>query len=412
VKKGMKVGTDEDADLDEILEIEDENSEASTDAEDDEEPIALSGPVVKSDVIVSTPMALVHALERKGTKASQLPSVQYLVLDEADVLLDPLFRDQTLSIWNACTNPDLRTTLWSATMGASIESLALSTLQGRTEAHHAPIIRLVIGLKDTALPTLTHTLTYAATEAGKLLALRQLLHPTASVSSQSNSEAGKELRPPFLVFTQTISRAIALQSELRYDIPPEAGGSSRMAVLHAGLSESARSRVMAGFRRGEIWVIITTDLLARGVDFRGLNGVVNYDVPTSAAAYVHRAGRTGRAGRKGGVVITLYTKEDVPFIKPVANVIAASEKARDEGGNEESSVQQWLLDALPTPSKRDKKNLKQRGLEIRRPGVKGAMISTKVPAHQRKGTWNQSKERRPVAQIAPAEDTEFAGFED
>jgi ATP-dependent RNA helicase DDX52/ROK1 len=169
---------------------------------------------------------------------------------------------------------------------------------------------------------------------------------------------------------------------------------------------------MAGFRRGEIWVIITTDLLARGVDFRGLNGVVNYDVPTSAAAYVHRAGRTGRAGRKGGVVITLYTKEDVPFIKPVANVIAASEKARGEGGNEGSSVQQWLLDALPTPSKRDKKNLKQRGLEIRRPGVKGAMISTKAPGHNRKGAWNQSKRREPAPRVADVEDIEFTGFKD
>jgi ATP-dependent RNA helicase DDX52/ROK1 len=408
LKKGMKIGTDEDHVID-VSEVDNDGVEGS-ETSDEDQTSSLSRTIVKSDVVVSTPMALVHALERKDASVARLPSVQYLVLDEADVLLDPLFREQTLSIWHACTNPELRTTLWSATMGASIESLALSTMSNRKEAQPAPIIRLVIGLKDMALPTLTHTLTYAATEAGKLLALRQLLHPIASTSSDLDS--GKELRPPFLVFAQTIARAIALQSELRYDIPPEAGGSSRMAVLHAGLSESARSRVMAGFRRGEIWVIITTDLLARGVDFRGLNGVVNYDVPTSAAAYVHRAGRTGRAGRKGGVVITLYTKEDVPFIKPVANVIAASEKARGDGGIESSSVQQWLLDALPTPSKRDKKNLKQRGLEIRRPGVKGATISTKAPKNHAKGAWNRSKRAQPAAKATAVEDTEFQGFTD
>ena len=54
---------------------------------------------------------------------------------------------------------------------------------------------------------------------------------------------------------------------------------------------------MSNFRAGKTWILITTDLLSRGIDFRGVNGVVNYDIPTTAASYVHRAGRTGRAGR-------------------------------------------------------------------------------------------------------------------
>ncbi|KAK3066208.1 hypothetical protein LTS18_001907, partial [Coniosporium uncinatum] len=203
------------------------------------------------------------------------------------------------------------------------------------------------------------------------------------------------LRPPFLVFTQTIPRALALHAELRYDIPPEAGGSARIGVLHAEMSDSARDAVMKGFRKGEVWVLITTDLLARGVDFRGLNGVVNYDVPNSGAAYVHRVGRTGRAGREGGVAVTLYTKEDVPFVKHVANVIAASERQRrrddaiksgrpgaegsEEQGEGAGGIQQWLLDALPTPSKRDKQDLKRHGNESRRKGKESVKtrISTK-----------------------------------
>ena len=139
-----------------------------------------------------------------------------------------------------------------------------------------------------------------------------------------SSSVGFTVRPPVVVFTQTITRAIALRSELLYDIPTEAGGSSRIAVFHSDLSDSALEHIMTRFRRAEIFVLITTDLLARGVDFKGVNGVVSYDLPNSSAAYVHRAGRTGRAGRDGGASITLYSKEDLPYVKHVANVIAAS----------------------------------------------------------------------------------------
>jgi len=360
----------------------------------------------KSDIIVSTPLTLVHALQT-GKKRHDMPDVQYLILDEADVLLDPLFREQTLDIWHACTNSQLHVSLWSATMGSSIESLALEEMT--TGRSHGSILRLVVGIKDTALPTISHNLTYAASEAGKLLAMRQLLHPT---SSTSDSDGRKSLRPPFLVFTQTIPRAIALQSELKYDIPPEAGGSNRIAVLHSGLSDSARNRVMTGFRRGEIWVIITTDLLARGVDFKGLNGVVNYDVPTSSAAYVHRVGRTGRAGREGGAAVTFYTKDDIPHVKAIANVISASEKLRDKGeGNSTSTIQQWLLDALPTPSKRDKKELKRRGVESRRIGVKGERISTKSGYDRRRENMRRAPRRNLLKQGGEIEASEVEGFD-
>ena len=360
----------------------------------------------KSDILVSTPLTLVHALQT-GKGRHDMPDVQYLVLDEADVLLDPLFREQTLDIWHACTNSQLRVSLWSATMGSSIESLALEEMT--TNRSHGSILRLVVGIKDTALPTISHNLTYAASEAGKLLAMRQLLHPT---SASSDSDGRKSLRPPFLVFTQTIPRAIALQSELKYDIPPEAGGSNRIAVLHSGLSDSARNRVMTGFRRGEIWVIITTDLLARGVDFKGLNGVVNYDVPTSSSAYVHRVGRTGRAGREGGTAVTFYTKEDIPHIKAIANVILESEKLRDKSeGDSTSTIQQWLLDALPTPSKRDKKELKLRGVESRRIGVKGERISTKSGYDRRRENMRKAPRRNLLKQGGQIEASEFEGFD-
>ena len=349
-------------------------------AESGEHAAQSTEPLVKADVLVSTPLMMLHAISGPSEATpTALPSVRYLVLDEADVLLDPLFREQTLGIWNACPNPFLQTSLWSATIGSSIETLAQAfILSRRRNLHPKPsfkqhILRLVVGLKDSAIPSIAHRLTYAASEQGKLLALRQLLHPSAAPVNGNQIT----LQPPFLIFTQTISRAIALHSELLYDIPPEAGGSSRIAVLHSDLSDTARSNIMAGLRKGEIWIVITTDLLSRGVDVRGLNGVVNYDIPNTGAAYVHRVGRTGRQGREGGVAVTLYTKEDIPYVKNIANVIAASERAKGKtagqgggkGHGEEGGVQKWLLDALPNVSKKTKQELKRRGVESRRATV-------------------------------------------
>ena len=402
MKKGMRILIDQD----------DGNSAGEVDS------------AVKAEILVSTPMALANVIAGDPSEAQRIPSIHYLVLDEADVLLDPLFREQTMSIWTACTNPGLQISLWSATIGASIEDLAQELIIARRKelklsSKNHYILRVIAGLKDSALPTVSHHLIYAATEQGKLLAIRQILRPTGIESSPS-------LRPPFLVFTQTISRATALHSELLYDIPFEAGGSSRIAVLHSSLSDIARSDIMTRFRKGEIWILITTDLLSRGIDFRGVNGIVNYDIPTTSAAYVHRAGRTGRAGREGGIAITLYTKEDIPYVKNVANVIAASERAHGKKSSEQDgeSLPRWLLDALPNVSKKTKKELKKRGVKERAASLKGssARISTKSGFQRqledrKKGAKAASQKRALESEIEVeheqlGDESEWGGLED
>ncbi|KAK4144796.1 ATP-dependent RNA helicase [Dichotomopilus funicola] len=402
-EKDEESGSDEDEedeDEDEGEEVEDdddENEDEDGNEKNTKEKPKKEKPFARADILVTTPKILLNALTGKSGRKT-LPTVRSLILDEADVLLDPIFRRQTTAIWRACTHPNVSLTCWSATMASNVEALITKQLAKRARyvqktttttspRPRPPLIRLVVGLKDTAVPNITHKLTYTATEPGKLLALRQLLHPASS------SDSGPPLRPPFLVFTQTIDRAQALHDELKYDIPLEAGGSARVAVLHSSLADAARSRIMARFRAGEVWVLITTDVLARGVDFAGVNGVVNYDVPTSAAAYVHRAGRTGRAGRQGGVAVTFYTKDDIPFVKSIANVIAASEKQAAAAAKGSSSspdktptptIQKWLLDALPDVAKEDRRKLKVRGVEARRAGGKAAPITTKSAWERRR----------------------------
>ena len=425
LRKGMRLHTD-------LVGLKDGDTVKG--ADDDTSGGHTNEFLVKTDIVVSTPLSLLHAISAKQSGAAPLPDVRFLILDEADILLDPLFREQTFDIWTACTNASLHTSLWSATIGSSIESLAQTFILDRRRnlgltSSSMPqnyILRLVVGLQNSAIPNVAHRLVYAASEQGKLLALRQLLHSSGAPAVDAPS-----LQPPFLVFTQTIPRAIALHSELLYDIPPEAGGSSRIAVFHSDLSDTARSNIMAGFRKGEIWILITTDLLSRGVDFRGMNGVVNYDIPNTGASYVHRVGRTGRQGRAGGVAVTLYTKEDIPYVKNVANVIAASERVKERdvvADNDGEGMQKWLLNALPKVSKKTKKEMKRKGVESRRTtteasGSKGARkmrISTKSGydrrLENRKKGWVEGSRKR-LAQEENAEgsgqgDEEWEGIDD
>ncbi|KAI1858523.1 uncharacterized protein JN550_012570 [Neoarthrinium moseri] len=426
-KKGMRItaeaGTAESAHGDSALDESDNESdsksedaansnESEEEEEEESEADSANRPVTKADILVTTPMLLLNFL-KKGTKSKRtLPTVRSIVLDEADVLLDPLFRDQTLGLVSSCIHEDLQFTCWSATMGSNIEAFLLETLSSpNSNSSMAPLVRLVVGLKDTAVPSVNHRLLFTGdNERGKLYTLRQLLHPSSSSSTIP------DMRLPFLVFVQTIERATSLHDELKFEFPAEAGGSSRIATLHSSLSEYARSKIIARFRAGEIWVLITTDLLMRGIDLRGVNGVINYDIPLSAAAYVHRVGRTGRAGHEGGVAVTFYTKEDLPYLKNIANVISLSEKQAGKGSEE--GIPKWLMDALPKVKKEDRKKLKERGVESRR-GTK-AQVTTKSAwerkrENNKRGAIAGSKKRKleePEAGNDNGQDSEWGGLDD
>ena len=94
-------------------------------------------------------------------------------------------------------------------------------------------------------------------------------------------------------------------------------------VIHSDRSEQQRENTIRAFRGGGVWVLICTELLGRGIDFKGVSLVVNYDFPPSAVSYIHRIGRTGRAGRRGKAV-TFFTEADRPLLRSIATVMANS----------------------------------------------------------------------------------------
>ena len=94
-------------------------------------------------------------------------------------------------------------------------------------------------------------------------------------------------------------------------------------VIHSDRSEQQRENTIRAFRGGGVWVLICTELLGRGIDFKGVSLVVNYDFPPSAVSYIHRIGRTGRAGRRGKAV-TFFTEADRPLLRTIATVMTNS----------------------------------------------------------------------------------------
>ncbi|KAL3029372.1 hypothetical protein AAZX31_03G159600 [Glycine max] len=227
-------------------------------------------------------------------KKIDLSRVEYLVLDESDKLFEPELFKQIDSVIKACSNPSIIRSLFSATLPDFVEDRA------RELMHDA--VRVIVGRKNMASETIKQNLVFTGSEEGKLLAIRQSF--------------AESLNPPVLVFLQSKERAKELCSELAFD-------SIRVDVIHSDLSQAERENAVDNFRAGKTWVLIATDVVARGMDFKGVNCVINYDFPDSAAAYVHRIGRSGRAGRTGEA-ITFYTEDDIPFLRNVANLMAAS----------------------------------------------------------------------------------------
>lgn len=196
--------------------------------------------------------------------------------------------------------PTATRALFSATLGPSVRHLSESILRSPVDISTGSTADG--GGAAVASNTIRQELKFVGREEGKLLAIRQMIR--------------EGITPPILIFLQSKERAQALFGELLYD-------GIRVDVIHAGRSPSAREASVAKFRKGETWVLICTDLVARGVDFKAVNLVINYDMPTDGVTYVHRIGRTGRAGREGRA-ITFFTEGDFENLRTVANVMRLS----------------------------------------------------------------------------------------
>ncbi|KAK4515595.1 uncharacterized protein ATC70_010546 [Mucor velutinosus] len=304
----------------------------------------------KFDILITTPLRLVYAIKEKEV---DLTAVKHLVLDEADKLLDQGFLDQTDEIFAACSSTTIQKSLFSATFSSHVEELANTVMKDP--------IRIVIGAKNAATETIKQELLFTGTEAGKMIALRQLVQ--------------KGIKPPVLIFVQSIERAKELFHELIFD-------GINVEVIHSDRTKAQRDNIIDQFRVGKIWVLIATELMARGLDFKGVNLVINYDFPQSVASYIHRIGRTGRAGRQGEAV-TYYTQDDLQYMKGVVNVMK-------ESG---CDVPDWMLNIKNMTS--NQKQKMRKGLN--RDHIDSTSKYDKYNQNKKKEMIEASKKRKRVA---------------
>ncbi|MEG0821469.1 MAG: DEAD/DEAH box helicase [Burkholderiaceae bacterium] len=247
-------------------------------------------------VVVATPgRALDHI--RRGTM--DLSNIQAIVLDEADEMLDMGFSDDIDAIIDALP-PQHQTALFSATLPPRISAMADKRLTNP--------LRILIPRERTA--------------EGQAPRVRQ----TAYVVGRAHREAALgrilDVESPQLaiVFARTRNEVDELAEHLRgrgYSVEP----------LHGGLDQAQRDRVMKRARASQVDVIVATDVAARGIDIDHLTHVINYGIPASLETYVHRIGRTGRAGREG-VAITLMEPREHRLLRNIEGLTKAKIEVR------------------------------------------------------------------------------------
>jgi len=250
-------------------------------------------------IVVGTPGRLLDHIRRETVRLSE---ISFLVLDEADQMLHIGFLSEVEDIIRE-TPANRQTMLFSATMPPEIRKLAAKHMRDPEYVQ----IEKTQGPAENVKQMAIHT-----TDRAKQATLIQLV----------------ETHRPFLavIFCRTKRRVSKLYDALK------AHGFS-CDELHGDLSQAKREQVMKRFRDAEIQLLIATDVAARGLDVEGVTHVFNYDIPQDAESYVHRIGRTGRAGMTG-LAITLYSSADRPTLDLIEKELSITIQKQNLGNTD------------------------------------------------------------------------------
>ena len=238
------------------------------------------------DVLVATPGRLLDLVK---SNALRLGEVECLVLDEADRMLDMGFIHDIRKIV-AKLPRERQTLMFSATMPRAIAELAAHMLRDPVKVAVAPVASTVERVEQRVI---------RVDRAAKAAALIDVLR--------------RETIDRALIFTRTKHGADKVVRGLS-----RAGIGA--AAIHGNKSQNQRERVLAAFRKGEVRTLVATDIAARGIDVDGISHVVNYDLPNVPETYVHRIGRTARAGA-AGIAISLCDGEEAALLRDIEKLI-------------------------------------------------------------------------------------------
>lgn len=237
------------------------------------------------EIVVACPGRLLDLINQGKV---QLGNVELLVLDEADRMLDMGFLPDIKRILKHLPN-QRQSLMFSATFSREIEQLARTYLKNP--------VRVAIGISRPA-KTVMHKL-YPVSQHLKRELLVHLLKKTKTDS--------------VLIFTRTKHRAKRLAQQLHRD-------GYNVTSLHGNRSQSQRTSAITGFKGGDFEIMVATDIAARGLDIEHISHVINFDMPDTEDAYIHRIGRTGRAAREGEA-FTFVTNEDDKMVRRLEKVM-------------------------------------------------------------------------------------------
>jgi len=240
------------------------------------------------DLLVATPGRLLDLMDRR---AVLLHKTTFLVLDEADQMLDMGFIHDLRKI-AAVLPKERQTMLFSATMPKLMNEIANSYL-------NSPI-RIEVSPPGKAADKITQEVHFIAKAEKKSLLIELL---------------GKHTEERALVFGRTKHGCEKLMKDL-----VKAG--FKAASIHGNKSQGQRDRAIESFKKGEVTVLVATDVAARGLDIDDLPAVINFELPRQAEVYVHRIGRTGRAG-KTGTSISFACEDDAFLLEPIEKLLGA-----------------------------------------------------------------------------------------
>jgi superfamily II DNA/RNA helicase len=242
------------------------------------------------DMVIATPGRLLDHMDRGRLDLSQ---VELFVLDEADRMLDMGFIDDVERISDSVPS-GCQTLLFAATVGDATTKLAQRFMKEPQRVQVAP---------------------------GKITldAIEQRLHVADSLQHKNRlleHFCQDDTVKKAIIFSATKRDADSLARDLN------AKGHSA-AALHGDMTQNARNRTMMDMRRGRIRLLVATDVAARGLDVTGISHVINFDLPRFAEDYVHRIGRTGRAG-ESGIAISFASRADIPYLDRIERYIGQS----------------------------------------------------------------------------------------